>query len=386
MYFDDILKLFKVGTAEEFEELLTQGLISNINMTNGRGESLLMIQCLNNCLRGVKLLIDHGADVNITDAQGNSALILACRHYKDDAKGECSEIIKLLASKGANIKSTPMFTSEIHGHRHGTALFEACISNRLDVVKLLLELGAATNDTHQNPLIESCELRRIDVVRLLIAHGADVNISDYGSRTSLGVACICGYDDIVELLLDNGADISPVINRDNETSMIIACICGHESTVKLLLDRGADVNYVGVRFTPLGAACQHGQFEVARLLFERGADVDISSMNGHTPLTVAAAAYQLNRDLVDLLLEYGADINAESGGYCALSMAAGLDRRESIILLLERGADLFKEDGVTPIAHTTSGLFTTDPEIVALVEKYSEINKRANRVIKPLLK
>ena len=76
---DGILKVVRLGTAEEFQELLTQGLISNINMINERGETLLMIQCINDCLNGVNLLLEHVSDVNITDGQCNSALILACQ-------------------------------------------------------------------------------------------------------------------------------------------------------------------------------------------------------------------------------------------------------------------------------------------------------------------
>ena len=219
-----------------------------------------------------------------------------------------------------------------------------------------------------------------------MAHGADVNVIDFGSRTGLGVASIYGYDDLVELLLDNGADISPVIDRDNETPIIIACICGNLSTVKLLLDRGADVNFIGGRFTPLSAACQHGQLEVTRLLLERGADANISLRNGLLPLIAAAAYNHFDSGMIDLLLEYGADINAESDGYCALSYACERYQRENIILLLERGADLYKADGITLIALSDHGLFVSDPVIVALVEQYMEVNKRANRVVKPLLK
>ena len=86
--FDGILKVLRLGATKEFDELLTQGQISNINMTNARGETLLMIQCINHNLSGVKLLLVHGVDANIRDDQGNSALILACRNYKVYAKEE----------------------------------------------------------------------------------------------------------------------------------------------------------------------------------------------------------------------------------------------------------------------------------------------------------
>ena len=187
--FDGILKVIKLGIDEDFQELLTQGLIPNINMINEKGETLLMILCASSSLRGVKLLIEHGADVNIADPQGNTAFILACRNFKDYIKDECSEIIKLLVSKGADVKSRCTFPSPIRSYRKGIALFEACLKNRLDVISLLLELGVEFNSTVQNPLIEACAMGSLPLVRLLLSHGADVNARDLDDHTSLGVAC-----------------------------------------------------------------------------------------------------------------------------------------------------------------------------------------------------
>ena len=64
-------------------------------------------------------------------------------------------------------------------------------------------------------------------------------------------------------------------------------------------------------------------------------------------------------------------------------VADAVRRRATLMLLLERGADLYKEDGVTSIISSRYGLLTEDP---TLVEKYGEINKRANRALQPLLK
>ena len=377
------LRAIRLGTADEFEELRTQGVISNINMRNAKGETLLMFQCINHSLKGVKLLLSHSADVNITDAQGNSALTLACRHYKVDAKEECAEITKLLAAKDADLNMVSEFLSSIRGYQRGTALFEACITNRLDVVSLLLELGAAINYAQQNPLIEACFLRNMDIVKLFITHGADVNIIDNRGRTSLGIACQKGFDELVELLLDNGADMNLTSDIPNyKQPIVFAYVRGRISTVKLLLDRGVDVNLTG-NVIPLIVACQQGKIDIVRLLLERGADTNVVPIGGgFTPL-IEAAAYP---GMIDLLLEYGADINAESGVVCALNYACIRYQRDNVILLLERGADLYREDGITPIAYTTHGLFVTDPEIAALVVKYGESNKRAYREVQPLLK
>ena len=380
-----ILKVIRKDTGEEFKELLTQGL--NINMVNGKGKTLLMIQCINLSLKGVKLLLEHGSDVNITDSRGNSALILACRHYKANCKEECADIIKLLVAKGTNINMSSRFPPTLRDYYRGTVLLEACIRGRLDVVTLLLELGADINDSYQNPLIEACTLRRINVVRLLISYGADVNGSNNYGNTSLGVACIYGFDDVVKVLLGHGADTNLLQGVNKLTPLVIACMNGHVSTIKLLLDRGADINYICEGRTPLLTACYYGKICVVRYLLQRGADANAYSTTGITPL-MAMSGYSCNCPLLDLLLEYGGDINAESGeGGCPLSFAAERYRRENVKLLLERGADLYKEDGITPaIAFTTHGLFTSDPEIAALVVKYSEVNKRAYRALQPLLK
>ena len=328
--------------------------------------------------------------MNITDGQGNSALILACRHYKADCKVECDEIIKLLAVKGADMNASSNLSSafRLEGYERGTALLDACLRGRLDVVRLLLELGADIDDNNHNPLIEACTFRRIDIVRLLISYGANVNARNHNGHTSLGVACGCGFDDIVEVLLNHGADMYLFIPQgpNKLNPLIIACMNGNVSTVKLLLDRGADINYMCDGCTPLLTACQHGDIRIARYLLKRGADANASSPYGSTPLMLAARD-SCNCPLINLLLEYGADINAESRGQCALGMAAEKYRRENVILLLERGADLYKEDGITPVvAYFSYSIFTTDPEIVALVKQYGEANKRANIEVQPLLK
>ena len=386
--FGGVLKVIRLGAAEKLTELLNQGL--NINMMNDRGKTLLMIQCINYGLKGVKLLLEYGADAKITDFWGNSALILTCRHYKADCKEECSEIIKLLVTKGADINAASAFSSafRLEGYERGTALLDACLRGRLDVVRLLLELGADIDDSNHNSLIEAYLFRRINVVKLLISYGADVNARNHNGHTSLGRACMYDFDDVAAVLLDHGADVYLLIPQglNKLNPFIIASMNGNVSTIKLLLDRGADINYICDGCTPLRTACYYGEIRVVRYLLKRGADANASSPYGLTPLMLAARD-SCNCALINLLLEYGADINAECGGHCALSMAAEKYRRENVIFLLERCADLYKEDGITPvIAYFSYSLFTTDPEIAALVKKYGEANKRTNREVQPRLK
>ena len=99
-------------------------------------------------------------------------------------------------------------------------------------------------------------------------------------------------------------------------------------------------------FHPLGLACFFGHVDAARLLLERGADVNALSRNEHiqTAAIHASAASEgkgelIRYELVELVLEHGADPNLpQGGGFRAIDAARqnGDERVEQ--LLLEHGA------------------------------------------------
>ena len=377
--FDDILKIVKSGNDKEFEDLLTQGLISNINMRNVRGNTLLIALCKENNLKGVKILLDHGADANITDTLGIHAIRFACRNYKDSKK-ECTEIIKLLVSKGADINAKSDLPTLMRGFKRGSALFEACVNSQLDLASLLLELGANPDD--QNPLIEVCAKGDLKIAQLLLPHVADVNIRVGRHGSCLTVACKNGDDELVKLLLNH----QPTRHFELESPVARACQRGHISTLQLLIDHGADINHLRYCSSPLKTACTYGQYSTAQFLLEQGAAVNLPNLS---PLP--AVCHSKCPELVDLLLQYGADINAQTvdypggRGYTALNTADTHSRGDMVKLLLERGADLYEADGVTSVL-SPYGLLTIDPEYIALRQQYAECNKRANRELQPVLK
>ncbi len=139
----------------------------------------------------------------------------------------------------------------------------------------------------------------------------------------------------VTLLLNNDADIE-AHNEHGDTSLHIAAIMGYTEIVTLLLDRGADIesqNDDGD--TPLQAAALNGQAEVVALLLDRGANIEARNNDGSTPLQVAA----LNRqtEIITLLLDRGADINAQDNDdETALNNAENREYDEIVTLLQNR--------------------------------------------------
>ena len=108
---------------------------------------------------------------------------------------------------------------------------------------------------------------------------------------------------------------------------------GNAKEVAALLEQGARVVAVqlGGR-TPLYIAAQQGRLEVMRLLIDAGADVNARTDDGHSVL--AAAAWS-NTEAVQLLLDRGATASGD-----ALQAAAALGRIETAKLLVEAGAPL----------------------------------------------
>lgn len=82
--------------------------------------------------------------------------------------------------------------------------------------------------------------------------------------TALTLACAGGHEELVELLLNRGADIE---HRDKKgfTPLILAATAGHEKVVEILLNHNADIEAQSERTkdTPLSLACSGGRYEVS---------------------------------------------------------------------------------------------------------------------------
>src|SRR5687768_1297976 len=127
-------------------------------------------------------------------------------------------------------------------------------------------------------------------------------------------------------------------DTQNQTPLMVAAAFGSADAVRTLIASGADVRAANAA----GLSALHFAADdaaKARLLLDAGADVHAVTQMGRTPLIVAAAASQ-SADVVRLLLARGAKVNvADSSGVTPLIAAANADNREAADLLLDRGAD-----------------------------------------------
>lgn len=105
-------------------------------------------------------------------------------------------------------------------------------------------------------------------------------------------------------------------------------------------DPAAVTSYSGDGFTPLHFAAFFGRLEAAALLIARGAEVDAFGRGWMTGTAMHSAVSRSHADIVQILLEAGADPNVrQSAGWTPLHSAAANGDRSSLVLLLDAGAD-----------------------------------------------
>lgn len=243
---------------------------------------------------------------------------------------------------------------DTHGN---TLLMQAAIYGDADLLEFLLKKGAdvnARNEAGATALMRAAGDHK--KIRLLIEKGADVNArSALGNTPLILAARAFGSAETVKLLIASGADVNAT-NKFGANAIIAAAASGDLETVELLISKGADVNshsranqetvlWGGGR-SPLMWAVARGDLAMIELLLKAGARVNEEEGFG-TPLTQAAWMHRLNAARV--LLKNGADVNAKErfSGFTALHWAASTDTGKDALtrLLLEHGADPNAEGG-----------------------------------------
>ncbi|KAJ5720553.1 uncharacterized protein N7483_008487 [Penicillium malachiteum] len=245
---------------------------------------------------------------------------------------------------------SPFYNSQIFGPgtpEHATSLITASWLGILGVVKKILQDGSVNIEStdsrrRRTSLSWAAKHGHSDVVELLLEAGAEIDARAHHQRTPLLLAAKKGHSDVVKVLLEAGAEVDA---RDHYqgTPLSYSAGQGYSDMVKLLLETGAEVDVRDKnQETPLSYAARHGYFDVMKLLLEAGAEVDVRDENQETPLSHAARRGR--SDVVKLLLEAGAEVDSRDIDQRTPLQYADQDSEDysnTAKLLLEAGADVY---------------------------------------------
>ena len=242
---------------------------------------------------------------------------------------------------------------------HPDALFASIISGDTHSVLRELEDGTDVNiadpASGATPLIAAAVHGNVDVTKLLLERGADPNGRGRDGGTALHAAAFLGHSDVVETLIAGGAEAGTPNNEGHrpldsarapmDITRLIADLIGitideddvrdGRSLIIPLLTKAL----IDDPDSSLPAAIRMGSLDAVRKRLDGGADPnEPDQQHGVTPLAWASMAGE--REITELLLDRGADINGSNrDGSTALHGAAFLGRAEITELLIKRGAD-----------------------------------------------
>ncbi|MGH9593046.1 MAG: ankyrin repeat domain-containing protein, partial [Bryobacteraceae bacterium] len=383
---------------------------------NQDGETALMVAINAGDLSIVEMLVRAGANVNAVERFHNQTPLM----YAAAATKNAGEIVKLLLSKGANVTPRELYRdwpSQISSEPRAqyrpvgglTALLYAARDGCYDCVEALIGAGADVNRPTPEgvtPLMIALDNGDNDAAKLLLDRGANPHVWDWWGRTALYIAvdrkeAAAGGGrgggrgavgrgtggqggagsfsaralgpgvssmEIINTLLAAGVDPNPQLNMHRPSR-------GGNS------GRFGD-NQLSTGCTPLFRATQADDMEVIQALLAKGASPNINAM-GFTPFLLAAGVSPggrgggggaPNTTILDLMIQHGADLNAQvtgtktysmrvsrapsnNEGMSALHAAVQRGRIEEVRYLLDRGAnpELIDSNGDKPIDMLNAG-------------------------------
>nr|XP_027230771.1 protein phosphatase 1 regulatory subunit 12C-like isoform X9 [Penaeus vannamei] len=213
-----------------------------------------------------------------------------------------------------------------------TALHAACIDDNLDMVEFLVDQGADVNRGDKQ-----------EVLRLL-EKGADIDTANVDGLTALHAACIDDNLDMVEFLVDQGADVNRG-DMEGWTALHATASCGFNSIAKFLIDRGADLSLVNNDGDLAIDIADSDEMEslLQREIETRGIDCDASRNEEERRMLEDAQMW--------LGAGYLADRPHPKTGATALHVASAKGYIKVMSLLLEAGSDINAQDldGWTPL-------------------------------------
>jgi ankyrin repeat protein len=299
------------GKLAKVQTLIASG--ADVNAIGSCGRTALSLAIQGGHIPVIQALLDAGADPNLSDETddglaANSPLMEAASTFFATNR---AEMVRLLLKWGANINQ-----QDATGN---TALMCAIDCSDMDVFEALVTAAGVDLDIKDNEgntaLMRVAHRRELSkaVHRLKEAGASEAGLKE----VELVRAAAQGNLERVNLLLQDNLNVN--LRIDETTALCIAASDGHHEMVQRLIEAGADVDKRSSEgyFNPLLSAAYAGHLEVVRVLLEAGADVHVRVKDFLNPLEYADLGKREGHkkeqpfdEVIALLEQYGATRSA----------------------------------------------------------------------------
>ncbi|PSN51182.1 hypothetical protein C0J52_06044 [Blattella germanica] len=343
----------------------------DIDCTNKNGETpLLKAIKRRNEEMSIKLL-NHGANPNAKDENGNSLMHFA---VKFNLVITVDLLLRLKCDfDGFNKKGkTPLLEAVMGGNqqlaikllRHGanpnakdeddnSVLHYAVFFNLTIVIPLLRSLKCdfdGFNKKSETLLLEAVMGRNEEIAIKLLNHGANPDAKDKEDNSVMHLAVAFNLTIVIDLLLSLKCDIEG-FNTKGKTPLFDALKKKKQEIAIKLLKHGANPNAKDkYGNTPIHYAVGKQLMKVVECILELKCDIDCTNNAGETPLIIAIM--RRNEEMAIKLLNLGANPNAKTKyGYSVMHFAVedNLVNTVDLLLSLKCNFDGFNEKGETPL-------------------------------------
>ena len=282
-------------------------------------------------VKAVKILIARGANVNIKNSMGESAIDIAARR-------DCPEIVSLLRGVGDYVN--------IEDKKGIELIMWAAKSGNTDEMKIMLKKKINFNAQDENgltALMHSITEGHEDFVRLMLSqNGINLDIKDKNGVTATMLAKSKNNPNIIKMIEGKIVELAQqaryIIKESSEGGMDLH----QDSSTMMKKPYKADMVNLqdSLGKTRLMNAAAAGNTALVSLFLKDGADVNLVTKNGKNALMFAVFNHKVK--VVELLLGYaGIEIDMKDNqGKTALIMASEIGDKAIVKMLLDKNADI----------------------------------------------
>ncbi|GKT95992.1 ankyrin repeat domain-containing protein 28 [Colletotrichum tofieldiae] len=270
--------------------------------------------------------------------------------------------------------------SLVAGERAETPIHRAALAGASEVLKLLLDHGAAIEITSKGwlPLELASAMGNFAATEVLVQHK---NLRHYSTpvpgRDPLYLAVSCGFIKTAKVLLCHEADPN-AYGPSDETVLMAAIRSDRIDLCRLLLEHGSDPDSTPERAkSPLIQAVMFKNLDMVKLLVEKGPTSRKEKFRGQAGTGRRVSVFVESAEIVEYLLSKNADPHvSDEDGWSTLWAAARYGCEEIVRMLIEANADINKsctESKTTPLHEAVEY-----PQVVKiLLEHGANMNNQA---------